>query len=268
MSWKSITGFVAATAALSGCAAVMIAGLPLPTEKSLVPAQTPVAATATPAAQGDDAPARGGANPDVIVGSTAHRTGRHVALTFDDGPDPTWTPQVLDLLARYHAKATFCLVGANARANPDLVRRIADEGHALCDHTMHHDEQLPAKPAGVRKAEITDCRDAINAAAPDARVRYYRAPAGNFSHSGDPDPDTVQRIAARLGMQPLAWSIDTEDWTRPGVDAIVSAVRRAGDHDVVLLHDAGGDRSQTVTALGRVLPWLVDHGYEFDLPAA
>ena len=258
-TWKTIAGFVAATAALSTCAAVMISGLPLPEEPR--ESATPVASTS------DLSPAPGEPDPDVIVGSTAHTAGRHIALTFDDGPDPTWTPQVLDLLAQYRVTATFCLVGTNAQAYPDLVRRIADAGHTLCDHTMHHDEELANSPADDRTAEITDCRDAILAAAPGARVRYFRAPAGAFSPPGDQDPDSVQRIAARQGMQPLAWTVDTEDWTKPGVDAIVSAVQRAGRHDVVLLHDAGGDRQQTVTALEQVLPWLAEQGYEFDLPA-
>jgi peptidoglycan/xylan/chitin deacetylase (PgdA/CDA1 family) len=219
-------------------------------------------------------PTTGGADPvpgspraDVIVGSTGRRPGPHIGLTFDDGPDPTWTPQVLALLAQYHVKATFCLVGTNAKAYPALVRDIVAGGHALCDHTMHHDERLPNRPAGVRRAEIADGLQAILAAAPDAQVPYYRAPAGAFSRPGDPDPDSVQRIAVGLGMQPLAWSIDTVDWTRPGTPAIVAAVERAGSHDVVLLHDAGGDRAQTVAALRIVLPWLVARGYQFDFPA-
>jgi peptidoglycan/xylan/chitin deacetylase (PgdA/CDA1 family) len=303
-TWKTMAGFVVATAALSACGGVMISGLPLPGDTAWVPAEAPVAATSgVPAApprtgadepdpagdrapadegpgHGDgDRPARPGEpgeqrepapgepSPDVVVGSTEHQAGKHIALTFDDGPDPTWTPRVLDLLDQYDVQATFCVVGENAREHPDLVRRIAGAGHALCDHTMHHDEKLPARPAADRKAEIKDCRDAIIDAAPDADVRYFRAPAGAFSRPGDPDPDSVQRIAARLGMQPLAWSIDTEDWTKPGVAAIVDSVQQAGDHDVVLLHDAGGDRQQTMTALEKVLPWLVDQGYEFDLPA-
>lgn len=256
--WKTIAGFVGATAALSTCGAVMVSGLPLPTETKSPPEPTPVASTS------DVSPEPG---PDVIVGSTEHTSGRHIALTFDDGPDPTWTPQVLDLLSRYDVTATFCLVGENVAAHPDLVREIVDDGHVLCDHTMHHDEGLPSLPAADRTAEIADCHDAIAEAVPGAQVRYFRAPAGAFSPSGDPDPDSVQHIAARLGMQPLAWSIDTEDWTRPGVDAIVSSVQQAGGHDVVLLHDAGGDREQTVTALEQVLPWLVEQGYQFDLPA-
>jgi peptidoglycan/xylan/chitin deacetylase (PgdA/CDA1 family) len=203
---------------------------------------------------------------DVIVGHTAHRGGgRHIALTFDDGPDPTWTPQVLALLAQYHAQATFCEIGHNAQAHPALVRAIVAAGDVLCDHTMDHDENLPSRPHQVKYDEIADARQAILAAAPGARVTYYRAPGGAFSRHGD--PDSVQRIAVSLGMQPLAWSIDTVDWTKPGVPAIVSAIESAGTDDVVLLHDAGGDRSQTIAALRIALPWLVAHGYQFDVPA-
>jgi peptidoglycan/xylan/chitin deacetylase (PgdA/CDA1 family) len=252
-SWKNIAGLVVACAALSACGAVMMANMPVPDDTAFVPAETPVAATSADSGEPE------------IIGSTEHRSGKHIALTFDDGPDPTWTPQVLDLLEQYQVRATFCVVGTNVQAHPDLMRRIVDGGHALCDHTMDHDEDLPNLPVAEREAEIVDCHDAIAAAVPDAEVRYFRAPAGAFSPAGD--PDSVQRMAARLGMESLAWSIDTEDWTLPGTDAIVSAVQRAGDHDVVLLHDGGGDRQQTVTAVEQVLPWLVAQGYEFDLPA-
>jgi peptidoglycan/xylan/chitin deacetylase (PgdA/CDA1 family) len=254
MAWKSVAGFMAAAAAMGACGAVMIAGMPLPADAALVP----------PSIEDTKPPEPG---EGVVIGSTGHESGKHIALTFDDGPDPMWTPQVLDLLAQYGARATFCVVGTNVQAHPDLVRRIVDEGHVLCDHTMDHDEQLPSLPAGDREAEIMGCHDAIRAAVPGARVPYFRAPAGAFSPAGDPDPDSVQRIAARHGMRSLGWSIDTEDWTKPGVDAIVSAVQQAGGHDVVLLHDGGGDREQTVAALERVLPWLAEQGYEFDLPA-
>lgn len=202
-----------------------------------------------------------------VVGHTKSDPGLHIALTFDDGPDPTWTPQVLALLNQYHVKATFCLIGIRAQAHPDLVRAIVAGGHALCDHTMHHNEKLPHLPPDQRRAEISDARDAILAAAPTAKVQYFRAPAGNFSPSGDTDPDSVQRIATSLGMEPLAWSIDTKDWTKPGVPAIEAAVQKAGSHDVVLMHDAGGDRGQTFAALKDLLPWLVSRGYQFDFPA-
>jgi peptidoglycan-N-acetylglucosamine deacetylase len=261
-SWVVSFGLLAT--ALTGCATTTTDGVAVGSDSvSQTQAIVHTPTTTEPIPQGEVTPAT--EPPIVILGSTKHREGPHIALTFDDGPDPTWTPQVLDLLDQYHAKATFCLVGTNAKAYPALVRRIAADGHALCDHTMHHDERLPDRPAATRHAEIEDGRAAILAAAPDARVPYYRAPGGAFSRPGN-DPDSVQKIAAALGMQSLAWSIDTVDWTRPGTAAIVAAVERAGSHDVVLLHDAGGNRDQTVAALRIVLPWLVAHGYQFDLP--
>lgn len=261
-SWKSIAGLVAASAAVSACAAVMVTNMPLPGEAAaLAPSETPVANTST------DAPEGGEADADVIVGNTEHSSGKHIALTFDDGPDPAWTPQVLDLLAQYGVQATFCLVGTNAEAHPDLVQQIVDAGHVLCGHTMTHQEGLPSLPVEDREAQIVNGLDAIRAAVPDAPVPYFRAPFGAFTPAADADPNSVQRIAARHGMRSLGWSIDTEDWTQPGEDAIVSAMTQAGTNDVVLMHDGGGDRQQTLAALERCLPWLVDQGYEFDLPA-
>lgn len=204
-------------------------------------------------------------NANLIVGSTEHRDGgKHIALTFDDGPDPTWTPQVLALLAQYHAVATFCLIGEHVQAYPALVGAIVAGGNALCDHTMHHYENLPNRPAAVIQSEIADDQQAIQAAAPGAPIRYFRAPAGAFSKPGA--AVSVQQVAVSLGMQPLAWSIDTVDWTKPGVPAIVAAVEKAGAHDVILMHDGGGDRSQTLAALRALLPWLVANGYQFDFP--
>jgi len=265
-----IAGLLALTMATAGCA-TGTSGQPRTAPSTVTvtaaPATTQLATTTT-TSKSSTKPTKATANgvrADVIVGSTKQKSGLHVALTFDDGPDPTWTPQVLDLLAQYHVKAVFCLVGVNAKAHPALVRRIVAEGHELCDHTMHHKENLPTLPPDARRAEIADAQQAILAAVPDAEVPYFRAPAGAFSKTDD--PDSVQQIAADLGMQPLAWSVDTVDWTKPGTDAIVASVEKVSGHDVVLLHDAGGDRSQTVAALKVVLPWLVAHGYEFDFPA-
>lgn len=198
---------------------------------------------------------------DHIVGSAAHRTGKHVALTFDDGPDPRWTPQVLALLQQYRARATFCMVGNNAQRYPGLVQQVSAAGNVLCNHTMSHDEDLTNQATEAQLSEIAGGRDAILGAAPQSDVTYYRAPAGNFSMP-------TREIAVELGMQPLAWSVDTRDWTRPGTPAIVARVKqqlRGGS--VVLMHDAGGDRSQSVAALRQLLPWLVAQGYEFDVPA-
>jgi len=205
-------------------------------------------------------------DPDVIVGSAQDGPGKRVALTFDDGPDPTWTPQVLDFLAEHHVKATFCLIGTNAKRYPDLVRRIVDEGHALCDHTMTHDQNLKDKPAAAMRAEIAGAKRAILDAVPDAQVRYYRAPEGAFSPKGA--HPSMQQIAADSGMQPLAWKADPEDWTKPGVRVIVERVQQqVGEDGVVLMHDGGGDRSQTLAALDQLIPWFNDLGYRFVFPA-
>jgi peptidoglycan/xylan/chitin deacetylase (PgdA/CDA1 family) len=198
--------------------------------------------------------------PESIIGRTSHTEGRHIALTFDDGPDPTWTPRILELLRRYQVRATFCVIGKRAIAHPELVRRIAADGHALCNHSMNHDGRLTRRAPGVQLVDLESTNRAIRAAVPKANIKYFRAPEGDFSMG-------LRQLAVALGMRPLAWSIDTYDWTMPGVASIVAAVRdQAGHDDVVLLHDGGGDRWQTVTALAELLPWLVDLGYRFELP--
>jgi len=205
-------------------------------------------------------------DPDRLVAKTAHGSGKFVALTFDDGPNLTWTPQFLELLATYRARATFCLIGKNVERYPDLVQQIAAAGDALCDHTMTHDERLPWRPEQVIRAEIAGARQVILDAAPTASVMYYRAPGGFYSRPGA--AVSVQKIAVALGMQPLLWSVDTRDWARPGTQAIVNAVEhRIATDDVILMHDGGGNRSQTLAALRILLPWLVANGYQFDIPA-
>jgi peptidoglycan/xylan/chitin deacetylase (PgdA/CDA1 family) len=191
---------------------------------------------------------------------TAEGSGRRVALTFDDGPSAEWTPQVLDLLDEYGAKATFCIVGEQARAYPQLVRKIAAKGHRLCDHTQTHDERLARLDESAVRMQIGRAWQAIVVAAPDAEIPYFRAPGGGWS-------TTIRRVAVSYGMQPLDWSVDSRDWERGGVDKIIATVKRElRPGGVILMHDAGGERSQTIAALGRLLPWLVDQGYSFEFP--
>ena len=179
-----------------------------------------------------------------------------VALTFDDGPDPVWTPKVLDVLARHDAVATFCVVGERVTGHERLVRRIHAEGHTLCNHTSSHDYGLPARPASQVRDEIASAQAQLDAAVPDARVVAFRAPGGRFS------PDVVSTADA-LGLDSWAWSIDPQDWRTRNRDAIVASVLDAvAPGAVVLLHDSGGDRSATVAALDEFLPVLTSAGYE------
>ncbi|NLU70851.1 polysaccharide deacetylase family protein [Streptomyces sp. HNM0574] len=190
---------------------------------------------------------------------------RNVALTLDDGPHPVWTPKVLDLLDSYGIKATFCLIGPNAEANPGLVRRIVDEGHRLCNHSVHHDTAMDqgedGKAQAYRESEIRDARRMIDKASGGAPVPYYRAPGGAFT------PDS-RHYAAAHGMRPLGWTADSNDWRLPGTATIVRTVQQqvTTGAQVVLLHDGGGDRAQSYDALRQLIPWFKGEGYGFTFP--
>lgn len=183
-----------------------------------------------------------------------------VALTFDDGPDPTWTPKVLSLLAHAHVRATFCLIGREAAAHPRLVRAIVGGGHILCDHTWDHDLALPSRSSAQIRSDIARARTAITSASHGVAPRYFRAPGGNWSAG-------VEAEARRESMKPLSWTVDPRDWARPGTGAILDTIHaelRPGG--VVLMHDGGGDRSQTVAALSVLLRQLPAMGYHAVLP--
>ncbi|GIJ72225.1 bifunctional polysaccharide deacetylase/glycosyltransferase family 2 protein [Virgisporangium ochraceum] len=189
---------------------------------------------------------------DGTVGGAAMPAGT-VALTFDDGPDPRWTPRVLDVLRRHGARATFFVVGAKVNRYPDLARRIVAEGHELGVHTFTHAD-LDAVPRWRLDLELDLTRNAV-AAATGRSVRLMRPP-----YSGTPEVASARdlaamRSAAAAGYLVVLTDRDTGDWRRPGVDAIVAAAsgRAPGAGAVVMMHDSGGDREQTVTALDRLL---------------
>jgi peptidoglycan/xylan/chitin deacetylase (PgdA/CDA1 family) len=197
--------------------------------------------------------------PDGAVQSTENN---NLALTFDDGPSPTYTPQVLALLAQYHVTATFCLIGQNVAANPDLVKQIVAGGNTICDHSWDHDEQMAGKSLAYIDNEISRCADAIHQADPDAVIHYYRQPGGNWS-------PTIVSEAMRMGTTPLDWSVDTNDWQMPGIASIESTVLNdAVPGSIVLMHDGGGDRSQTIAALQTLLPNLVAKFHLQPMPTA
>jgi peptidoglycan-N-acetylglucosamine deacetylase len=187
-----------------------------------------------------------------------------IALTFDDGPDPRWTPKILEILKRHGAVATFCMVSKNAAGHEALVKQVVDAGMRLCDHSRTHDEQLPDRDAARIADEVVGAQDTLSAAAGGTSVEWFRAPGGNWSAD-------VATLSADHGMQPLSWNVDPRDWERPGAAAIVAAVQQqirqqAPDGPIVLLHDGGGPRDQTVDALEQLVPWLAEQGYRFGFP--
>ncbi|GIF78312.1 bifunctional polysaccharide deacetylase/glycosyltransferase family 2 protein [Asanoa siamensis] len=192
---------------------------------------------------------------------------RTVALTFDDGPDPRWTPQVLDVLRRHGVPGTFFAVGSRVDAEPELARRIVAEGHDLGSHTFTHAD-LGAAATWRRRLELTLTRNAI-AGATGGQAPLFRPPYS--SRPGDVSADDLSalRDATAQGQTAVLADLDTNDWQRPGVDAIVRAGLPAGDAGtVLLLHDGGGDRSQTVAALDQLIPMLQGRGYRFTTVSA
>lgn len=186
--------------------------------------------------------------------------GKAVNITIDDGPDPVWTPKVLAVLKKHHVHATFCMIGPQAKAHPDLVRRVVAEGHRLCDHTVSHDETMDHKPVAYQQKEILDALAMIEEASGNAPVQYYRAPGGAFTPAS-------RQIAAQHGLRPLGWNVDTKDFSRPGVGTIVATVKsEIPNGPTILFHDGGGNRSQTVAALDQSLTWLAQQHYAFSFP--
>lgn len=218
---------------------------------------TPLFALTVTLAAAAPAGATGGRPTPTIV-DTARGHGNVVSYTFDDGPSPADTPRLLAVLRAQHVRAVFCLQGNHAREYPALVRRIAAEGHVLCNHSLNHDN-LGTWTADQIRADLLATNAAIRAAVPHARIPYFRAPFGSWG--------ATPEVAAGLGMQPLGWRLAIADWEPPGTDELV---RRLMDGitpgAVVLMHDAGGDRSQTVDAVQRTIPLLKAAGYRFTLP--
>ncbi len=179
-----------------------------------------------------------------------------LALTFDDGPNPAWTPRLLDVLAKFDVKATFFLVGGFAEAERALVRRMADAGHLVGNHTWSHPNLAMTAPGRVRE-ELARTKDTLEQTTA-RRVRFFRPPFG----ARRPD---VLRAARDLGMTPVLWNAMTNDWEERSADRIaerltkrIEAAERAGRAANIVLHDGshrgqGADRGPSVGAAARLL---------------
>jgi peptidoglycan-N-acetylglucosamine deacetylase len=186
--------------------------------------------------------------------------GEHqVAITFDDGPDPRWTPKILDILKAANVKATFFVVGVNAERYPALVRRIVNEGHEIGNHTYYHPNLALCWPEHIR-LELNATQLLLETITGRATT-LFRPP-----YAADTGPTELSelaplKIAEDLNYLVVLENIDPQDWAKPGADIILRRIKQQRhDGSVILLHDAGGDRSQTVEALPRILDWLHTRG--------
>ena len=217
---------------------------PKPVAVSTTPSVTP-AATPTP-------------TPSVNAPSTAHQptpnptaalaagNKKVLFLTFDDGPDPVWTPEVLAVLAKYDAHATFFELGSMQAAHPGLREQVLAAGNTIGSHSITHPQLTAVSPAR-RHHEIFD----------GPRSTCFRPPYGATNAK-------VRADIKAAGMVQVLWDVDPRDWARPGTNAIVQNIlTHAHRRNIILLHDGGGNRSQTIAALDKVLPLLKAQGYSF-----
>ena len=182
-----------------------------------------------------------------------------VAITFDDGPDPVWTPKILNILKAANIKAAFFLVGVNAEHYPALVRRIVDEGHEIGNHTYYHPNLALCWPEHIR-LELNATQLLIETITGRATT-LFRPPYAADTSPSQLSELTPLQIAQDLDYLVVLENIDPQDWARPGADIILQRVKQQRrDGSIILLHDAGGDRSQTVEALPKILDWLHTRG--------
>lgn len=205
------------------------------------------------------------ATPSISPTSTASQIGasrshsRHsplvIALTFDDGPSPVYTPQVLSILQRYKVHATFFCIGEWVQLYPGLVQETFRTGNVIGDHSWSHPDLTRLSPYTVRW-QLSSASAAIQYAIGSTPV-LFRPPYGATDAA-------VMSVASQLGLLQILWTVDPRDWSRPGVDAIVNIVlSHATNRSIILMHDGGGDRSETVLALPLIISALQQRGFTF-----
>ena len=182
-----------------------------------------------------------------------------VALTFDDGPDEVFTPQILDILKKYNIKATFYVIGEKVQYNKKIIRREYEEGHEIGNHTFTHINAAKKSRAEI-ESEVTKTQEAIKEVTGEYPT-LFRPPYRALSR------DLCQTVKSK-NMNIILWSnIDVRDWSNPGVNSIVSTIENKVENgNIIILHDYNtvrNDKSQTIQALEIVIPKLKEKGYKF-----
>lgn len=202
--------------------------------------------------------------PSPYIVSRHGGVAKKVGLTFDDGPDPEYTPQILDALRQAGVPATFFIIGANGELHPELLRRIVAEGHEIGGHTFTH-PNIATISLTQFQLEMSATQRLL-ASAVGRQTLLFRPP-----YAIDAEPETIDQLrpiewATQQGYLVVGMQIDPDDWQRPGVDEIVQRTitqAETGEGNLILLHDAGGDRSQTVAAIPRIVEALKARGFQF-----
>lgn len=183
------------------------------------------------------------------VASNMIKEAPKIAITFDDGPSPVWTPKLLDGLKERNVKATFFLIGENAKNAPELVKRESEEGHLVGNHTYHHVEITRVSDEKA-KEEILMTNEVITGIT-GKEVSYMRPPFGAWQ----------KKLEWELDVMPVMWTIDPLDWTTNNEDEIVNkVVTQAEENDIILLHDC---YKSSVNAALRIVDILQKEGFEF-----
>lgn len=189
---------------------------------------------------------------------------KKIVLTFDDGPDPVYTPAILDVLKKYHVPATFFVVGTNAENQPDLLRRIVSEGHEVGSHTYFHPNIAEISSYHLT-LELNTVQRLLESLVGKGTL-LFRPPYAEDLEPETPDQVEPTKVSSDLGYYTIGMHIDPTDWGNVGVDTIVQRIyaqAESGNNHIILLHDAGGDRRQTVEALPLIIEKMQKEGYEF-----
>lgn len=192
----------------------------------------------------------------VTGASASPLSDKYIALTFDDGPHKSYTPQILDILSEYNVKATFFIVGKNCEKYPELAERIIDEGHEIGNHTYSHLTNIAKADEGTILRELLRVEDALHELR-GYRPRVFRPPGGIYNA-------TIDRIATQLNYTAVLWNVDTHDWKCPPSPRIASEVlNKVKPGYIILMHDYVVGASNTPAALRKFLPSLIESGYRF-----
>lgn len=178
-----------------------------------------------------------------------------IALTIDDGPHPLWTPQILRLLEKHHVPALFCMIGNQVLGHESTARDVVADGHHIANHTWSHPLNVAELSARKALKEIHRAQDKIYSTTGYA-PSLFRAPGGAWSKG-------LSESVSKSGVIPMDWTTDPRDWSRPGVAAITKRLLAAKPGQILLCHDGGGDRSQTLASLKTVIPALQAKGLKF-----